>query len=81
MSTAVCDYQLLCHIDSSHVSARSNKFTEGIAVSSRTTAEVQDPAALKLSWKWQTTAKESAGEYSSYLTTAHKGQNMNVSFQ
>lgn len=53
-----CNYQLLCHVDPSHVSIRPNQFTKSIAVSAGATAEVQDSAALELCWKWKTTAEE-----------------------
>lgn len=57
--TCMGNYQLLCHINPCHVSARSNKFTEGIAVSARAAAEVQHSAALELCWERKTTTEES----------------------
>lgn len=64
MRTSTCNHQLLCHVDPRHMSARSNKFTEGVRVSARAAAEVQDSAALKLRWKRKATAEESGGRNS-----------------
>ena len=54
----MCNYQLLCHVDPCHVSARANKLTEGVAVSAGAAAEVQHSAALELCWERKTTAEE-----------------------
>ena len=61
--SSACNHQLLCHIDPRHVSALANQFTEGVGVSARAAAEVQDPAALELCWEGEAAAKESGERY------------------
>ncbi len=57
------NHQLLCHINPRHMSARPDQFTEGVTVSARAAAEVQDPAALELRRKGKTTAEEPGGKH------------------
>lgn len=60
----MCDHHLLRHVDPCHLPIWSHKFTEGIGVSARAAAKVQDSAALKLRWERKATSKESGGKSS-----------------
>lgn len=53
------DYQALRHVDPCHMPAWSDQFTEGIRVSARAAAQVQDSAAPQLRREGKATAEES----------------------